>query len=127
MDRTQRLVRRNAKKDSPRAVRLANFRDMRARGLRDHMFSKYHKDSYIHYIYKSLNIIMGYTLTAPTWPKDTKFPKENRFKYNGEEWWITHHGFIAKDDGLVKGWVDEYGTVQWIKVVPDKRKCFVWV
>jgi len=124
MDRTSRLARRNAMKESPRSARLANFRDMRARSVRDDIFKKYHRDSYIHYTYKSLNIIMGYTLTPPKWTKDIKkFPKETRFK----EWWISTHGFIAKDDGLVKGWVDEYGKVHWIKVIPDKFKCFVWV
>ena len=127
MERTYRLARRNAKKESPRAARLAKFRDMRARGLRDDIFRKHHKDSYIHYVYMSLNLVFGYSLAAPKWQKDIQFPKDNRFKNNDEEWWISCHGFIAKDDGLVKGWVHEDGTVQWIKVIPDKLKCFIWV
>jgi hypothetical protein len=123
MDRSYRLARRNAMKESPRAARLAKFRDMRARSVRDDMFRKYYKDSYIHYVYMSLNLVFG-NLAAPKWTKDLKkFPKDSRFK----EWWISCHGFIAKDDGLVKGWVHEDGTVYWIKVIPDKLKCFVWV
>jgi hypothetical protein len=122
MDRTYRLARRNAKKESPRAARLVKFRDMRARSVRDDIFKKYYKDSYIHYVYMSLNLIFGNSLAAPKWTNDT-FPKDTRFK----EWWISCHGFIAKDDGLVKGWVHEDGTVYWIKVIPDKLKCFVWV
>jgi hypothetical protein len=110
-------------KDSPRAARLAKFRDMRARSVRDELFKKYYRDSYIHYIYMALNLVFG-NLAAPKWTKDMKrFPKDTRFK----EWWISPHGFIAKDDGLVKGWVHEDGTVHWIKVIPDKLKCFVWV
>ena len=71
----------------------------------------------------SLNLVFG-NLAAPKWTKDMKrFPKDTRFK----DWWISTHGFIAKDDGLVKGWVHEDGTVHWIKVIPDKLKCFVWV
>jgi len=130
MDRTQRLARRNAKKEeaqSPRADRLAKFRDKRARGLRDDIFLKHHKDSYIHYIYLALNAVYGNSLSRK-WSDNAgkKFPKENRFKYNGEDWWITCHGFIAKDDGLVKGWVHADG-VEWIKTFPDKLKCFVWI
>ena len=125
MDRAYRLARRNAKKESPRAARLAKFRDMRARSVRDDIFKKYHKDSYIHYVYMSLNLIFGNSLAAPKWT-DIQFPN-TYFKHNDEEWRITSHGFIAKDDGLVKGWVHEDGTVQWIKVIPDKLKCFVWV
>ena len=70
----------------------------------------------------ALNLVEN--LGAPKWTKDMKrFPKDTRYK----EWWISPHGFIAKDDGLVKGWVHEDGTVHWIKVIPDKLKCFVWV
>ena len=123
MDRSYRLARRNAMKDSPRAARLAKFRDMRARSVRDELFKKYYRDSYIHYIYMALNLVFE-NLGAPKWRKDMKrFPKDTRYK----EWWISPHGFIAKDDGLVKGWVHEDGTVHWIKVIPDKLKCFVWV
>jgi len=126
MDRTERLARRNAKKEaqSPRAMRLAKFRDNRLRGIRDDIFLKHHKDSYIHYIYLALNLVYGNSFDKK-W-STAKFPKEKHFKHNGELWWITCHGFIAKDDGLVKGWVHEDG-VEWIKPVPDKRKCFVWV
>jgi hypothetical protein len=128
MERTYRLARRNAKKESPRAARLAKFRDMRALTIRDDIFRKHHRDSYIHYVYMSLNLIFGNSLAAPKWKKDMKqFPKDTYFKYNDEEWWISCHGFIAKDDGLVKGWVHEDGTVHWIKVIPDKLKCFIWV
>lgn len=127
MDRTNRLARRNAKKESPRAARLAKFRDMRSQSVRDHIFSKHHRDSYIYYVYRSLNNILGYTLASPKRPNDLDFPNETIFKYNGEEWWITRHGFIAKDDGLVKGWVDEDGQVKWIKMIPVKNKYFSWV
>lgn len=128
MERAYRLARRNAKKDTPRAARLAKFRDMRARGLRDDIFRKHHKDSYIHYVYMSLNLVFGYSFAAPKWTKDVKhFPKDTHFKHNDEDWWISCYGFIAKDDGLVKGWVHEDGTVHWIKVIPDKLKCFIWV
>ena len=76
----------------------------------------------------SLNLIFGNSLAAPKWTKNIKkFPKDTRFKYNDEEWWISSHRFIAKDDGLVKGWVHEDGTLYRIKVIPDKFKCFVWV
>jgi hypothetical protein len=124
MERSYRLDRRNAMKESPRAARLAKFREMRAQSLRDSIFRKHHMDSYIHYVYMSLNLVFGNSLAAPKWTKDMKkFPKDTRFK----EWWISTHGFIAKDDGLVKGWVHEDGTVYLIKVIPDKLKCFVWV
>ena len=126
MDRTNRLARRNAKKDSPRAARLAKFRDMRSQSVRDHIFSTHHRDSYIYYVYKSLNIILGYSLASPKW-SNSDFPKDTIFKHNGEEWWITQHGFIAKDDGLVKGWIDEDGQVKWIKMIPVKNKYFSWV
>ena len=131
MDRASRLARRNAKKEilSPRAARLSKFRDTRSQLLRDRLFSKYHWNSFTYYIQKSSDAMgighkpdISWMLKAAT----DEFPKIKRFEYNGEEWWISKNGFLAKDDGLVRGWLSG-DTVQWIKLVPIIHEYFVWV
>jgi hypothetical protein len=132
MDRTSRLARRNAKKEmlSPRAARLSKFRDTRSQILRDRLYSKYHWNSFTYHIEKSAEAMAIGRPCDISWmlkAASDEFPRTKRFEYNGEEWWISPHGFLAKDDGIVRGWVHGDDTVQWIKLVPVIHEYFIWV
>jgi len=132
MDRTSRLARRNANKEmlSPRAARLSKFRDTRSQILRDRLYSKYHWNSFTYHIQKSVDAMgLGHSPDISWMLKaaSDEFPRNKRFEYNGEEWWISPHGFLAKDDGIVRGWVHGDDTVQWIKLVQVIHEYFIWV
>lgn len=127
MDRTLRLARRNANKEStPRQARLDKYRFRRTWTLREELFAKHHWPSVVYHTERGMikqrdpQETISSLLGEPDWAIKAaaqQFPKNKLFRYKGEDWWITCHGFIAKDDGIVKGWVED-GHVKWIRLVP---------